>query len=191
MNRTELLGHVRGLGQKALITLAGTLLVAGVASAATTISTNIATGGSLSVGSDITLQNGESITNATDGVIGLNGDLSVGGFATTTAATGNFATRGTVTIGTAGTAIAGFLFGTCTVTPGAILATASTTATCTATGVAASDKVFVTAPNTFESWLRVEGATPSTNTITLQIQNASTTVSVTGAARTWSWMAVR
>lgn len=186
---------------------AALLLMAGAAQAATVIGTSITTGGSVTtvgvtstgnvtVGgfATTTASSGNFATNGSVTTVGVTstGDVTVGGLATTSAASGNFATKGTVTIG-GSSAITSMLFGTCTVTPGAIAAGTSTTATCTAAGVGASDKVFVEAPASgasSDNWLVPFGATPSTNTITIQIFNASSTAAATGLARTWSWMAV-
>ena len=65
------------------------LTVATVVTAATTIGTNITMTGSISGASSVsttavTLLNGETITNATDGVIKLNATSSFNGYATTT-----------------------------------------------------------------------------------------------------------
>ncbi|MBI2055032.1 MAG: hypothetical protein HYT39_02960 [Candidatus Sungbacteria bacterium] len=54
---------------------------------------------------DIRLQNGETISNATNGLIKVDGDFDVGGMATTTSATGAIATRGTLKVGANGTAL--------------------------------------------------------------------------------------
>lgn len=176
----------------------GVFAVVAVVQAATTISTDIQTDGALSVTGLSSLT-----TASTSGAVSIAGNLWVGGNATTTASSGNFATKGTlavtgastltggVTVGSAGSSIGTLLVGTCAVTPGAIGATASTTVTCSATGVAALDKVFLTPPSNLETWFVFEGATSTTNQITIQVLNSSTTASITGIARPWSWMAVR
>jgi hypothetical protein len=106
------------------------LFITATVSAATTISTNISTGGTLTVsgaawasstaqitgalttygavtlgdaGADvITITGNASTTNAltVGGVLYSTGNLTVGGFATTTAASGNFTTLGTIGIST-------------------------------------------------------------------------------------------
>lgn len=75
--------------------------------AATTISTNIDTGGTLTVtgnstlisadiGGGYTAGSGSGATISAAGAFSANGDLAVNGFATTTASNGNFATKGTL-----------------------------------------------------------------------------------------------
>jgi hypothetical protein len=100
-------------------------------------------------------------------------------------------TTGGVAIG-GGTAIKVALFGTCAFDPPSITANSIGTAACTATGVAAGDKVFLTAPTGLENTLVLQSATASgANTITIYLQNTQSTAAVDGASRTWSWLAIR
>ncbi|MDO8522493.1 MAG: hypothetical protein Q7S08_04425, partial [bacterium] len=99
------------------VTIAATIaffLVVSIVQATTTISTDITTGGALSVGTTATLTGAVaagstlSVTGATtlanasttqisaSGISWLNGNVNFGGFATTTALTGAFATRGAI-----------------------------------------------------------------------------------------------
>jgi hypothetical protein len=85
-------------------------LVVSVASAVTTISTYIETAGALTVGGKTTL------AHASTTMISSTGDVYVNGYATTTAATGAIATRGSLTVGPNGTALNQIVKGTCTLT---------------------------------------------------------------------------
>lgn len=81
--------YVNSLGRTTRTVAIGIAVIfvsAGMAQAATTIGTNITTGGTLSSG------------NATTSALYASADLSIGGNATTTATTGAFATKGNVTI---------------------------------------------------------------------------------------------
>ena len=83
------------------------VFVFAVTFAASTISTNISTGGTLTVsdnsvlassdiGGGYTAGSGSGATISATGAISANGDLAINGFATTTATTGAFATRGAI-----------------------------------------------------------------------------------------------
>ena len=88
--------------------LLSVIFIAVSVSAATTISTNITTAGTLNVDGNSTLASvdvggaysggGSGLTIAATGALTTNGDLDVGGMATTTASTGNIATQGTLTV---------------------------------------------------------------------------------------------
>lgn len=94
------------IGLSVLVSFA---FVAVSASAATTISTNIDTGGTLNVTGNSTLASvdiggayaagsGSGVTISPAGALSFNGDLSINGYATTTATSGNIATAGTLTV---------------------------------------------------------------------------------------------
>lgn len=144
------------------------MLIAAIVEAATTISTNISTGGTLNVTGLTTLGFASSTTQS------LTGNLIVNGYATTTGASGNFATQGTLTVvGTAdvtgnttlaSTTATGFkvgqvgtrhtviISGTCNIlADSSINATTTGYADCAATGVVAADKVFFTLATTSPS----------------------------------------
>ena len=61
-----------------VISIAAFFAVAAIASAVTTISANIETGGTITAGGNIILQNGETISNATDGTITFGSTLIKG-----------------------------------------------------------------------------------------------------------------
>lgn len=179
----------------------GVMLVVGFVQAATTISTNVDTGGTLNVTGLSTL------TNASTTILSTTGNFMVNGFATTTASSGNFATAGTLTVvgastftgavtaassvtiaGTASTSalmvgdepaaptINGMVFGYCSFTD-VTLAASSTAgfASCTtvpALALVAGDRVFVQATSSFESQYVITAAsTTGVSTIQLRILN--------------------
>lgn len=178
--------YARGLA----VSLVALVAIAGIAEAATTISSNISTGGTLAVTGAATL----SSTLTVSGVSTLT-DLSIlqaGG-----AAPRFNASSTAVSIGN-GTPVSALRLGTCAVNPQSIAAaTSSPVATsCTATGVTSSDKIFMTPPLNAaydNNWLIFEGASASSTAgyIEITLFNASTTAAIDGPARTWSWMAVR
>ncbi len=75
-----------------LVSMLGVLLVVSSVSAATTISTSISTGGTL------TVTGLSSLGFASTTVLTTTGNLVVNGFATTTASNGNIATAGTLSV---------------------------------------------------------------------------------------------
>jgi hypothetical protein len=70
------------------------LVIQGAAIAATTISTNISTEGTLGVTGHSTL------TTSSSTVVSMTGNFMINGFATTTAASGNIATEGNMSVAT-------------------------------------------------------------------------------------------
>jgi len=98
-----------------------------------------------------------------------------------------------------GTTVSGLLWGTCAVNPQSITAATSSavSTSCSATGMTSSYKVFVTPPNdgviSDDNWLVFKGASASTTAgyIEITLFNASTTASVDGPSKTWSWMAIK
>ena len=192
----------------ALLALAIVVGSAGIAQAATTISTNILTGGTLgvtglsSLGSasstmlsansayfgatatstfssagaltliaDLTLQNGETISNSTNAVV------SIGGASDTVKILGTASTSA-LKVGDepAAPTMNGMVFGYCSFAD-VTLAASSTAgfADCTATpagALVASDRVFVQATSSFEGQYVITAAsTTDTNTIQLRIMN--------------------
>lgn len=145
------------------VLLFGLLMSAMAASAASTISTNISTAGTLTVDTTSTLT----------GAVSMGATLSVTG-ATTLAST----TATTFKIGQSGTATTLALNGTCALL-GANLAVAATTTQafdCTVAAAVAGDRVFVslatTTPTTNEGW-KLHGANASSTSgyITILLTN--------------------
>lgn len=204
--------ELRATGGKLLMVLAIMMVVVGSVSAATTITTNIATGGSLSVTGASTLTGLTTMVYASSTTQSITGDFLFGGFATTSAANGNFLTGGKVAIGTTsvtvsshaldvtgtttssngivigsvGSPISRFLFGTCGVDFPAFSAAvgSSTIADCSATGVTTSDKIFVAlASSTMDNpYFLLAASSTSASVIQIQVSNASTT----SAGTTWN-----
>ncbi len=179
----------------------GVLLVVGFVQAATTISTNISTDGTLNVTGLSTL------TNSSSTIVSTTGNFMVNGFATTTAASGNFATAGTLTVvgastltgtvtaagsvvvaGTASTSalkvgdepaaptMNGMVFGYCSFTDVTLAASSTAGFTeCTTTpagALVAGDRVFVQATSSFEAMYVITAAsTTGVSTIQLRIAN--------------------
>lgn len=197
--------------------IVGVLVAVSSVSAATTITTNIDTGGTLNVTGLSTFTYASSTHQS------LTGNLLIGGYATTAGASGNFLTQGKVAIGTTSTSVsqdaldvtgtttssAGIrvgqtgtptnqiLWGVCGVDFPAFTATASTTnATCTATGVATTHKIFFTASSTLPlvSQFHITAASSTAaNTISFEAQNASTTATgstYNPAVITVQWLAI-
>ncbi len=125
----------------------------------------------------LTLANADTIANASAGAVAISG--------TTTMAAG-------AAIGTSGTPIIQVLTGTCTVNFGLSLpAGMSTTTACTANGVRADDKIFMT-PAGLETYVAFSNASSTADSvIRVQVFNTSTSTILTIAPHTWYWMAVR
>lgn len=173
-------------------------LIALSVSAATTISTNISTGGTLSVTGLATLG------NASTTVLSTTGNFIVNGFATTTASNGNIATAGTLsvtgastltgavttggalTVGTTASStslivgsdqvstINGLIFGFCTIPATTVAASSTAYANCTgATGVTSSYRVFVQATSSLPDniILTAASSTGTTGTINVKLFN--------------------
>lgn len=178
-----------------VVLLFGLVLSAVAANAATTISTNINTAGTLTVTgastltgavyASSTLQAATMIAYTSLGVASSSPYVALGVTGTTTSSAG-------VVIGSGGSGITQLLFGTCSVNLPAISATTTGVANCTATGVTTGDRVFVT-PNSLPIFVMFTGAS-STAADTIQVaafNTASTSSSIVDpAAATWSWMAV-
>lgn len=204
--------------------VAGVLLVVGTAGAATTISTNISTGGTLAVtgastltgltsmiqasstrfsvhdtayfggtatstftsAGVLSLQNGETISNATNGTIAITAtNVTFSGLASST----------TFMVGDdQPSTISGLIFGTCTASL-TVTASSSAYANCTgATGVTSNYKVFVQATSSMPTRLHIVAAssTATTGTINLLVENTGITGgNVTASVNTLNFWAVR
>lgn len=186
--------------------VAGVFLVVGGVQAATTISTNISTEGTLAVtgastltgltsmiqasstrlsvhgtayfggtatstftsAGVLTLQNGETISNATDDTIAVTAtNVTFSGLASST----------TLKVGSANVStISGLVFGYCTAPSLNVAATSSATLICaSATGVASTDRVFVQATSSLPGNFVVQAASSSaTDTIQIRVFNMAT-----------------
>jgi hypothetical protein len=169
----NLVGRIlsRGPVSVTLAVVLSVLVVTATVGAATTISTNIDTGGTLTV----------------SGVSALNGDVRVNGYATTTAASGNIATEGSLKVGPVGTAVSQIIRGTCTLTISSVIAATSTGyANCAVSSgtVASGDLVFVTLATTTtavgNSFIvaGAQASTTSSTSITVKLINLSYTAIV-------------
>ena len=189
------------------------------ANATTTISTDIVTGGSLTVSgtsaltgavtlsSNITVPSGYGL-DATSGALNLGTTTATSviigsssakvGIASTSpyvalGVTGTTTSSAGVVIGAIGSPVTQMLFGTCSVNLPSINATSTVTANCTAAGVNTIDKVFVT-PTSLPNYVVFTSAS-STAADIIQVAafniGSSTGQTVDPAASTWSWMAVR
>ncbi len=152
--------------------------------------TSVGTLGALTV-TGMTTHNGPTLLN---GTASTTGDFSVNGQATTTAANGNIATKGTLTLANSSTAIAGIVFGVCNISNSSAI-TASTTAffTCTgATGVTTSHRVFVQATSSLPTGLTVTAASSTAqDTISLQILNLGLTGNLAPGGITLNFFGIR
>ena len=179
---------------------AGVLFVVGGVQAATTISTNISTGGTLDVtglttmiqasstrfsvhdtayfggtatssftaAGVLTLQNGETISNATNNTIAITAtNVTFSGLASST----------TLKVGDdAVSTISGLVFGYCTAPSLNVAATSSATLICaSATGVTTSYRVFVQATSSLPANFVVQAASSSAaDTIQIRVFNMAT-----------------
>ena len=138
----------------------GVLCVSVIVDAATTIS-----------GTTVTLENGETITNGTDGVIKLGGasdSVQVLGTASTSALK-----VGDESVPT----INGLSFGYCTFSDTTVTASSTNYFDCTTTPTAAlvsGDRVFVQATSSFDTGFVIEAAsTTGVSTINVRVRNIS------------------
>ncbi len=196
------------------------LLVAFTTYGVTTISTNISTAGTLNVDSATTLNGnvtlGDAVTdnvtitgNATSSnTFNVAGNFKVNGYATTSGSSGNFATEGNVVVvgtasttnllvGNGGSTVTGMIFGTCNLTARTLAASTTANFPCTgATGVRASDKVFVMATsslavaNKYDNDIIIRAASSSISAqINVDIVNTddnSNTETVAGTLNFWA-----
>lgn len=92
MSSSFIRGKVRSAALVGLSVLGAVALGATIVGAATTINSNVNTGGTLTVSGH------SSLTTASSTITSQTGNFLVNGFATTTAASGNIATEGTLTV---------------------------------------------------------------------------------------------
>ncbi len=192
--------------------VAGVFLVTLFASASSTISTDISTGGVLGVTGLSTLTGGyvsqasSTVTSTftTAGALYASSTVNVTGLSTLTGGYLSQASStvvGTTTITGPGnsaglvlntTAISQLLFGTCAVNPGAIAASTTVVATCAATGVNTGSKVFVTPASSTNQIVFTSASSTGTGTISIAFYNiGSPSGSVTPTALTFSWLAIQ
>src|SRR3989338_5831164 len=170
----SLRGTVRHIVLSVLSVLGGVTLGAVLVGAATTISTNIATDGTLAITSSSTVQalnvGGALAANSTLNVVGSSTvqALNVGGAGMLSSTTAT-----ALKVGQTGTRHTGILSGYCTIaTPAGHTATTTQQFTCaSATGVTTSYKVFVQATSSLPSMYVIQSATSSTNAIEVRIFN--------------------
>lgn len=105
--------------------------------------------------------------------------------------TGTTTSSAGVVIGEAGSGVSQLSFGTCSVNLPSIPVISVGVVDCTATGVTAGSRVFVTPTNLEASVVFSAASSTSANTIQVAAYNASTTGAINPAAQTWSWMAIR
>ncbi len=119
------------------------------------------------------------------GVASTSPYVALGVTGTTTSSAG-------AVIGAVGSPVTQLLFGTCSVDFGAIAASTTVMATCTATGVTTTDKVFVTPASLENQIILVSASSTAADTIQVAAYNTGATVgSINPAAATWSWMGIR
>lgn len=161
-------------------TVNGTLGVIGVASFGATATSTFTAAGVL------TLQNGETISNATDNTIAITStNVTFSGLASST----------TFKVGDDNVStVSGMIFGTCTASL-TVTASSSAYANCTgATGVTSSYKVFVEATSSLPTRLNIVAAssTATSGTINLLVSNSGIDGgNVTASVNTLNFWAVR
>jgi len=182
-----------------LSVIVSVLFVTGIVNAATTISTNIVTGGTLTVDTtstltgavsagstlsvtglatllggatttSITLLNGETISNGTDGTITFG--------ATNTVLAGTASSSAIRVGGDQNNVISGMISGSCAVADTSFSVASSTYTTCTgATGVSSNYKVFVQATSSIPFGVVIDAAstTVTTGTLSIRLYNTRST----------------
>ena len=159
-----------GLRDAAVLTLsaaAGVGTGALIALAATTISTNISTAGTLTVSDISSLANASTTSN-----VSVAGALWVGGYASTTSA-GAISTKSTLAVGSTGTALSDMTVGFCSVSGLSVTASSTKFIDCTTSvTISASDIVFVQATSSMPVQLVLQAATTTSATnISLRFLN--------------------
>jgi len=128
-----------------------------------------------------------------DEAVTLDSTIAVTGTSTlaTTTAT-KLSVSGATALGD-GTTINKVLFGTCSIDPGNLgirgVSTSTVATNCTADGVVAGDKVFVT-PTDLEYGVVFHNATSSADVISISVTNLKD-AELDPAASNWDWMAIR
>ncbi len=174
-------------------TTTATTINIGSTGAVTAIKGNLTIPGSYSLDAAGVLNIGTTTATAiTIGKLGITTNFP--GLATLANASSTLANFG------GGTTVSGLLFGTCAVDPQSITAATSsvvsTSCNTSNSSLTSSYQVFVTPPSdtiSDDNWLVFGGASASSTAgyIEITLFNASTTVSVDGPSRTWSWMAIK
>lgn len=190
------------------------LFVVTVVQAATTIGSNISTDGTVSVTGLTSLGQASSTrlsvfdtayfggsatsTFSSTGALSLISTLNVTGVTTltgnlilTTASSTGATALHTVKVSSVGDVLSDVQHGTCTVTIGSITASSTVMATCTATGVTTSHRVFVTPYITNNGIFMVSASSTANDTIQIAVHNVGYTGAVDPADNIWSWMALR
>ena len=173
--------------QIALSAIFSLALVVIITNASTTISTSITTGGDLTVTGTGTIG---GLATFTTGFISQASSTLTTISGTTTMATA-------IKIGSGGTGINQVLFGTCSVDLPNIVATTTAVATCTATGVASSTKIFITGYDLPTGVVFTGASTTAADTIQVAAFNMGhETTAGLGAAinptpTTWFWMGIQ
>lgn len=164
-------GAVRHVVFSALALLGGITLGATLVGAATTISTNIATDGTLGV---------TGLSTLTAGYVSQASSTVVGAFTVTGDTTLASSTATALKVGQVGTRHTGFLSGSCTIAAAAFTASTTNQVTCaSATGVTTSYKVFVQATSSLPTPLVIQSATSSTDAIQVRIYNSGIATTTT------------
>jgi hypothetical protein len=196
----------------AIIVVLMVFSVMSVVQAATTISTNIVTEGTLQVDGSSTLGDAVSDsvtanayftqlrigTGSTFGHIstvgadelGVEGDVEVDG----TAYFDGLASTTQLSVGTTAyvSTISGISFGTCAVDLPSITASTTAVADCSATGVAGtSDRIFVTPASSTNNIIFTSASATGAGTIQVAAFNAGWAGAVNPDVKIWSWMAIR
>ena len=170
-----------------LVLCFGLLISAMAANASSTISTNISTGGTLTV----------DTTSILTGAVTMSSTLIVAGTLTATGAinTATASSTGLVkvdslTVGS-GTTVSNLLFGTCYVNLPSAVASSTVVADCTATGVTTSSKIFVTVASSTNHIIFTGASTTAVDTIQVSVYNTGVLGTINPDGAVWSWMAVR
>jgi len=164
------------------LSASGTLLVTGIGTFYDNVNFN---GYATTTGS-----NGDFTTNSKIGVASSSPYLALGVTGTSTASAG-------MLIGSEGSGITQFLFGTCTYNPSASITASTTLSTnCTgATGVETFDRVFVTPVSLEEGLVMTSASSTISDVIQVTVHNTGQgTVlgaDISPASATWNWMAIR
>lgn len=176
-----------------LLALAVVIAGAGITQAATTISTNISTAGTLSVTDQTTLGNATStVFTAYNAFFGTS--------ATTTIDTaGNLSVLGTLKVGTAGTQTTRIVAGYCVTgsitIPATNASSTQTYANCTPSGgtsvITSGDRVFVQATSSLPYYVNLQSAssTATGGLITVGLTNHSTSTSPAAAVYAFNFWA--
>ena len=197
---TFLKSTFRHIALSVLSVLGGVALGATLVGAATTISTNVSTGGTLGVTGLSTLTAGfvsqasSTVVGAftTTGAAALGSTLDVTG-ATTLAST----TATTFKVGQTGTQQTAVVFGYCTIANVSVTASSTGMVSCSsATGIASGDRIFVQATSSLpDNFVLQAASSTATAVIQVDILNIPTTTADSGTddtgIRSFNFWAVR